>query len=274
VWDKTYVQKLKEWGFRNVFYLPQASNPKIFKKIELTEEELERYGCDVSFAGSSLYSYKQRYCERIENPFIKTLFDEVIEILSKNPLLDLSAVLEEVSATYKRKVLFKEAYEWLIKSRIEFSAMAKYRKEILESLMDFDLRVYGDQAWMDLLDRRVRFFGKIENRKELPKLYNATKINLNITRTQQRTSPPMRVFDISSCGAFLLTDYREELGYLFELEKEIVFYKDTRDLREKVNYFLKNPAERKEIGERAQRRVLEEHTYEIRLTQMFANILH
>jgi spore maturation protein CgeB len=272
IWDKAYVQPIKEWGFKNVFYLPQASNPRIFKKINLTREDLENFGCDVSFAGSSMYSRKARYCEQIKNPFIKAVFEQVVKILAENPSLDLSSVFEEVSNLYNCRISFKGDYEWLIKSRIEFSAMAKYRKEILEELKEFNLRVYGDSGWRDLLDEKIPFLGRIDNREELPKLYNATKINLNITRTQQRTSPPMRVFDICGCGAFLLTDYRRELSNLFELGDEIICYKDKYDLKNKIEYFLRRPHEREKIAKKAQKRVLKQHTYKVRLTQMFRQI--
>jgi hypothetical protein len=54
--DRTYIDRLKRVGFENVYYLPFATNPKIFRPIKLTREEIERYNCNVSFAESSLYN--------------------------------------------------------------------------------------------------------------------------------------------------------------------------------------------------------------------------
>jgi spore maturation protein CgeB len=59
----------------------------------------------------------------------------------------------------------------------------------------------------------------------------------------------------------MLTDYREGLKTLFDVESEIVYYKDKKDLVEKVKYFLRHPHEREEFARRARKRVIQEHTY-------------
>jgi hypothetical protein len=46
--DRTHIDKLKRFGFENVYYLPFATSPKIFRPIELTKEEIERYSCNIS----------------------------------------------------------------------------------------------------------------------------------------------------------------------------------------------------------------------------------
>lgn len=38
VFDKWYIPLLKRFGFEYVYYLPMASNPEIFKKIEIEED--------------------------------------------------------------------------------------------------------------------------------------------------------------------------------------------------------------------------------------------
>jgi spore maturation protein CgeB len=151
---------------------------------------------------------------------------------------------------------------------LEEAAASKYRKELIEEIKDFDFRLYGDEGWVDLLGDSGKYFGLIKRREEMAKLYNATKINLNITKPQSKTSLPMRVFEICACGAFVLSDYRRDLSELFVLDEEIVCYRDKKELRDKVNYFLAHPDERIHIAKRAKKRILEEHTYLRRMEQL------
>jgi spore maturation protein CgeB len=51
VHEPTMIKKYRAKGLDNVHYLPEACNPRIHKKMELTEEEMERYRCDLSFVG-------------------------------------------------------------------------------------------------------------------------------------------------------------------------------------------------------------------------------
>jgi spore maturation protein CgeB len=49
--EPTIIEKYKEFGIKNVFYLPIGCNPNIHKRVKLTSEELRRYECDLSFVG-------------------------------------------------------------------------------------------------------------------------------------------------------------------------------------------------------------------------------
>lgn len=49
-----YIVELlrKELGKENVFYLPEACNPKYHYPINLTEKDLQKYSCDITTAGN------------------------------------------------------------------------------------------------------------------------------------------------------------------------------------------------------------------------------
>lgn len=103
---------------------------------------------------------------------------------------------------------------------------------------------------------------------DLPKLYNVTKIDINITRAQSKTSLPMRVFDVLACRAFLLTDYRRDLGELFSLGEEVVCYRDLDELRRLAEYYLKHEDQRLEIARKGEERILKDHTYKRRMATL------
>jgi spore maturation protein CgeB len=271
LWDRACIPELREFGFKKVFFLPLATNPRIFKKLSLTEEERKRYECNVSFVGSSTFDlsgvWNSYLREELRSPKIKSIIEEVIERQSENPLLSSREILMERLREHKcslGRLLERESFEKIL----EFAAMAKYRKEIIEEVADFGLHLYGDRDWLRLLDKKVKFLGTINYLENLPKLYNASKINLSITMAQMKTTVNQRVYDVSACGAFVLSDYRRDLEELFEIDREVVFYRGKHDLREKVLYFLEHKAEREELSRRAQARVLRDHTYDVRMQQL------
>jgi spore maturation protein CgeB len=75
------------------------------------------------------------------------------------------------------------------------------------------------------------------------------------------------VFDVSACGGFVISDWRQDLGRLFGKE-EIASYTNIDDLREKIKHFLAYPEEREEMARRARKRVLGEHTFLHRMREV------
>lgn len=74
----------------------------------------------------------------------------------------------------------------------------------------------------------------------------------------------MRLFEATGAGAFVLTEYRDNLSKYFEIDQEIVTFKDEQELFEKIEYYLHNPEQRIAIAKRGQQRCLKEHSMEKR----------
>ena len=79
-----------------------------------------------------------------------------------------------------------------------------------------------------------------------------------------------RTFEVPGCGGFLLTDRVPHLERYFEPGREIGLYEDTADLAEQVIYWLENDERRAAVAEAGYRRVLSEHTYDHRFSEIFA----
>lgn len=103
---------------------------------------------------------------------------------------------------------------------------------------------------------------------------NQTKINLNITNAGHGKDRQIkgRNFEIPGIGSFLLTDYAEGLENYYDLEKEMIIFKNKKDLLDKIKYYLEHEKEREEIAQKAMERTLKEHTYEMRFNQIFEEI--
>lgn len=87
-----------------------------------------------------------------------------------------------------------------------------------------------------------------------------------------RFASNMRLFEATGIGACLVTDWKENLADLFDVDREIVTYRNLGELEEKLRWLASAPAEREAIAEAGRKRVLREHTYAHRAERLDALI--
>jgi len=167
----------------------------------------------------------------------------------------------------------REVYE----SDLSFmGSLSPNREEVFSKLVDYDFKIWcrlgGKRLESKELKEKIEIRDWIDEGEAL-KIYNAAKINLNFhtiwdrMRDQKDFVNP-RTLVLSACGAFQLVDKREKLPELFNIGEEMITFDSVEDLKEKIDYYLGHPKERKEIAERARRRALKEHTYAHRIKEM------
>jgi spore maturation protein CgeB len=78
----------------------------------------------------------------------------------------------------------------------------------------------------------------------------------------------MRLFEATGVGALLLTDRKNNLHELFEIDKEILAYSNKEEAAELVKYYLAHPEEASQIAQAGQRRTLRDHTYAKRMEEL------
>jgi spore maturation protein CgeB len=149
--------------------------------------------------------------------------------------------------------------------------MYYYRARLLEMFKDYDLRIWGNgyPQWMDS-PLRPRYCGMYVGEVEKAKAFSGAKIVLNTMHYGEIAGVNCRLFEAAGCGAFQVADWRPGLAELFEPEREIVTFHTREELKEKVDYYLEHPKERRAIADRAHVVAHEKHTYEIRLRKLFA----
>ncbi|MTV49662.1 glycosyltransferase [Heliobacillus mobilis] len=79
----------------------------------------------------------------------------------------------------------------------------------------------------------------------------------------------LRHFEVAGAGAFQLTNENPELSRLFQPGKEIVFFRNREELKDKINYFITHDEERYRIAKAAYQRAHGEHTMGHRLRTLF-----
>lgn len=268
--ERANVEKLKRAGFSNPYFLPLATNPKIFKKLKLSFGEEERYGCNLSFAGFSRYSsitYWEEYMKSVKNHTTKLMLEEAIRLRRADLNKDICTIVEEVESSFGYSFCFtSNVHKEKTLERLLAAVHGIWRKEWVTEASFLGLYLYGDSGWGKLMGAKANYRGEVQDRVELSKLCNATKINLNIPAAG--TAFNLRLFDVLSCGGFVLSYYTPDLEELFSLDNEIVSFKDKGELKEKVEYYLSHPGEREDIARRGHELVLREHTYRKRMQEM------
>jgi spore maturation protein CgeB len=89
-----------------------------------------------------------------------------------------------------------------------------------------------------------------------------SKITLNIhIDSSNHHAGNVRLIEATGCGACLLTDEKNNLSDYFDIDKEVITYKDTNDALDKINYLLSHDKARKEIAWAGQKKTLSKYTF-------------
>ncbi len=154
------------------------------------------------------------------------------------------------------------------------------RRAFFSGLLDYDFKIWGTE-WdlASVVGQRVANKNRRLNPEEYIKIFNASKINLNLHSSIMDSGiDPKgdfvnpRVFELAACGAFQITDMRGELPALMQPGKEIETFSSLEELREKIDHYLIHPEGREAIAHAGRERALEDHTFERRMEEMLAII--
>lgn len=268
--DKDQARFLVNNHCAHAFHQPLAANVTRIRQISITDEDIKKYSCDISFVGT-LYS---------DNPY-----DEIIGTLSPNTRAELdkicktsygiwdgedhisgiltdsaqSEILKAIASSTNKMI--QKAPDKYINARLISRHLANIeRRDILKRLSSYDLRFYTRDTGCNL--GNVQVCPPLGYSSELPVAYSLSRINLNITLHTITSGIPLRVFDIMASGGFLLSNYQPELEDLFEIGKEIEVYRNIEELEEKASYYLAHEDKRAQIAYRGMEKVERYHNYE------------
>jgi spore maturation protein CgeB len=145
-----------------------------------------------------------------------------------------------------------------------------YRARMLEIFADYDLKIWGRNcpAWLNSPVKK-NYPNRFVAESEKAKAFRSAKIIVNTMHCAEIEGVNCTLFEAAGCGAFQIADWKPALPDLFEPGREIVTFGTRQELKEKVDYYLAHPEERREIARRACARAHRDHTYEKRLQEMF-----
>lgn len=288
LFDKTQYEFFRPYNPDHIHYLPLATNAKRWESVilQMTEEDYRLYGSDVSFVGS-LYTEKGRYDKLLSQPegsphalsdytkgYVDGLMQAQMRVFGYNFIEENlpEQIIDEIAAAdpdfYRGEDTFLDTRRYLTAHQyIGIKLASVERIETLRRIAKyFDLTLYTRSDHSVLPG--VRCPGGVHTLTEMPKVFQASKINLNITMRPIETGLSLRVWDILGCGGFLLTNYQAEIPEYFEIGKDLETYASMEELEQKIQYYLTHEEERIAIAIRGYEKTALHHTYAARLTQM------
>lgn len=133
----------------------------------------------------------------------------------------------------------------------------------------FDIAVYGS-GWKDVLtgENASLYKGYQIVNDDLKYYYSSADIVLNDTREDMKEAGFVsnRIFDVTACGGFIISDYIAEIEEIYG--DSIPMYKNKKEFKALVEYYLAHPDERRRKAEQAQKITRERFGAEVILKEM------
>ena len=287
VFDRAQYEELKQY-ISAVYYLPLATNADRWDRVNanITAGDRQRFSADISFVGS-LYTdndpLKDINMSEYLRGFLAGLYGMQREVEGVN--LIEQALTNQVKEELKRLLpTYFEGFGETVKpvdgyvaahSLIGMHFSSLQRLKYLRALGEhFDVKLFTRSSADGLKDlQRIKICGGVQTLTEMPKVFNLSKINLNMTIYPIEKGLPLRIWDVLGAGGFLLTNFREELLEYFEPGVELDYFSDENELVDKCEFYLKHDDVRRQIAASGYERVKDFHTYANRMPGIFKNIL-
>ena len=176
-----------------------------------------------------------------------------------------------IPEVYKRVFLTAEEKKRFGANLAFVGTWRRDRERVLCHLLDFDIKIFGN-GWLDNSRLPRKYLSPEVTISEINKIYNATKIILNIHHQWGKNDANFRTFEALGSGAFLIDERKKDIMSMFKENEEIVLYEGIDELRTKIEYFLDHEEERRRIAERGSEVVQREHTLTARYEKLFESI--
>lgn len=268
-------------GFSNVEYLPLASNTQKRNSLSLSEDDRDRYGAGVSFVGSSMASHAEVLWKQFWALYEG--FSQGSSEMIAGAKLALNSFLSEQRKDFSRYIIadlfvdgFSEFIEWVrnqglpqnLSRLVAETSASEKRISYLAALGKYSVHAWGDLGFKSVDDAGGVYRGLAGHHVELNKIYGSSQINIDINRIYQPDIVTMRIFDVLSCGGFILAEHNKALADIFLIGEELDTYRTLDDLLEKVAFYIENPQKAQEIAQKGRERVQKDHTIQARVEFM------
>ncbi len=154
------------------------------------------------------------------------------------------------------------------------------RQAFIEAALEVtpNLALYGGK-WLRKCWNRPKILrcwkGSYVEGEELNRLYNRTRVVLNITNWgkgegRARSGMNMRVLEVPATGAFLLTDQSREMDSFLTPGTHVGIFDDLTEFGDQLRYYLTHEAEREAVAAAGYEHVRDRHTYDHMAEQIVA----
>ena len=276
-WDADNIASLESLGFAHVSYLPLGVDVTRFHPPKRGTPSFpglpEKWDGSLSFVGNSMVNKVSARIQRAELPAaLLRDYQAVAAGFAAGDDRSVRAYLEHSHPGLMPhfNALPDVEQQLAYEAMITWEATLQYRLSCVRGILPFAPLIVGDKGWKELLRKgdRWQYHSELNYYDDLPRFYPCSSINFNCTSKQMKGAVNQRIFDVPATGAFLLTDYREQVENLFEPGREIVCYHSPEEAASLAGEYLARPDRRRAIAGAARERILREHTYDHRVRSL------
>ena len=298
LFDRAQYDLFSKYNMDGILHLPLASAVDRFDKVisSITDADRRKFAGDIAFVGSTyrekdpflklmgLSDYTKGYVEALIEASLKIYgYYPVKDALDDKVISDIKKAAGNDFPHIEEAVTDMDAYA--VSHRYIGSHLAVVERERTLKLLSeyFNVHLYTRSDTSVFPDAvSLPSSGKLSDSPglyihpgvntltEMPKVFNLSKINLNMTMRPIETGLPLRCFDILGCGGFLMTDYQEELNDMFVIGQDLEAYSGPDELIDKCAYYLSHEDERAAIARNGYEKVRAAHTHFHRLRDMLS----
>lgn len=133
---------------------------------------------------------------------------------------------------------------------------------------------FADPDGVSLLkaSTNINYRGSVDYIKELPNVFNRTKITVDVANQLAQRSVAGKFFECFAAGGFTLVDRRPDLIAEFGAAAEAVTYETTEELNYKIDYFLTHESDRRDLIGYFQDRIRRNHSAHAWLSRIVCDV--
>lgn len=280
--DRACVSRFQDMGISHIWYLPLGVNARRLEQLFTVQTHTEHF--DISFVGNLYVNNSYDSISDQLPPYLAGYLDGALsaqQAVSDGNILEtlltpvICEQLEDITQYHCSERSFADIRQLFSTTVLGFKAANLQRCQMLNALSRAGkCRKPSAQVHLFTADQTqelplVKIHPPVDYIQEMPWIFRNSSINLHSTVPTIQTGVSLRVWDILGSGGFLLTDYQADLLEFFQSEQHLSIFEDTEELTEKADYYLEHEDVRQKIASRTRKLVWENHTWDIRLTQMF-----
>ena len=145
------------------------------------------------------------------------------------------------------------------------------REEWISDLLNYNIKIWGNSWEKASSEVQAKWQKKAMSGEDFSRVCTASKINLNFLRKQNLDSHNMRTFEIPACAGFMMSRRSSEQQDFFKEGEEADYFSTPEELRQKIDFYLKNDDLRKKIAATGYERLLKsEYSYDDRVREILA----
>lgn len=245
--------------YPNLFYhyIPIGTDPELW-----SPDNSEK--CYDLVLMSSVKDYELEI-EIIKSQASESMFNLYLEILDyfvNNPEANFWDIYNIFANICDLDIKNVELYSFFICNLI-YVATYKRRINFVKQLKDYNLKIWGSPLWEKYIEGKVQYMGKADLFDAID-ITRKSKIVFNMQTMQGQLGLPERVINSMSAGAFIISDYNNEIVKHFG--DNVGYYENAslEDLKSKIDYYLINDEERNYKAALAQEITTTQHSWEAR----------